>query len=131
MSEKIPAAGLAASSQVRALAVRLTDDLRAQLDVLAQLNDRSVTEEIRIALEAWVVTSKSDPKVLERAETVRAEIEREAKTKQGAIEAIFGNVGAKAPRGRTTTFRSRRSFKTVDLATPNSAARVTDVSPAT
>ena len=35
------------TSQMRTLAVRITDDLRAQLDVIAQLNDRSVTEEIR------------------------------------------------------------------------------------
>lgn len=81
--------------------MRITDDLRAQLDVIAQLNDRSVTEEIRLALESWVETSKSDPKVLARAETVRAEIEREAKTKQSAIEAIFGSSGAKAPRARS------------------------------
>lgn len=101
MSENSPAAGsTAAPSQIRTLAVRIADDLRAQLDVIAQLNDRSVTEEIRIALEAWVETSKADPKVLERAETVRAEIEREAKTKQSAIEAIFGGPGAKSPRGR-------------------------------
>ncbi len=98
MSENTPAAGSAASSPVRTLAVRITDDLRAQLDVIAQLNDRSVTEEIRLALESWVETSKSDPKVRARAETVRAEIEREAKTKQSAIEAIFGGSGAKAPR---------------------------------
>lgn len=89
-----PAGAYPATSQMRTLAVRITDDLRAQLDVIAQLNDRSVTEEIRIALEAWVVTSKSDPKVLARAETVRAEIEREAKTKQSAIEAIFGGAPA-------------------------------------
>lgn len=92
-----PAGAYPATSQMRTLAVRITDDLRAQLDVIAQLNDRSVTEEIRIALEAWVVTSKSDPKVLARAETVRAEIDREAKTKQSAIEAIFG--GEKAATG--------------------------------
>ncbi|MBS1674766.1 MAG: hypothetical protein JSS74_12485, partial [Actinobacteria bacterium] len=73
---------MSALGPTRTLAVRITDGLRAQLDVIAQLNDRSVTEEIRIALEAWVETSKSDPKVLQRAETVRAEIEREAKTKQ-------------------------------------------------
>lgn len=87
---------------VRPLSIRITDGLRAQLDVIAQLNDRSVTEEIRLALEAWVETSKSDPKVLQRAETVRAEIEREAKTKQSAIEAIFGveSSGAKAPSTR-------------------------------
>lgn len=103
MSENNPATGTpAAPSQVRTLAVRMSDDLRAQLDVIAQLNDRSVTEEIRIALEAWVETSKSDPNVLARAETVRAEIEREAKTKQSAIEAIFGVAGAKAPRGKSS-----------------------------
>ena len=101
MSENTPAAGSAASSPVRTLAVRITDDLRAQLDVIAQLNDRSVTEEIRLALESWVETSKSDPKVLARAETVRAEIEREAKTKQNAIEAIFGGTSAKAPRAKS------------------------------
>lgn len=95
-----PAGAYPATSQMRTLAVRITDDLRAQLDVIAQLNDRSVTEEIRIALEAWVVTSKSDPKVLARAETVRAEIEREAKTKQSAIEAIFGGEQAPASASR-------------------------------
>ncbi len=95
-----PAGAYPVTSQMRTLAVRITDDLRAQLDVIAQLNDRSVTEEIRIALEAWVVTSKSDPKVLARAETVRAEIEREAKIKQSAIEAIFGGEPAPASASR-------------------------------
>ena len=77
------------TSQMRTLAVRITDDLRAQLDVIAQLNDRSVTEEIRLSLEDWIERSKSDPQVLKRAETVRADIEREAQTKRNAIEAIF------------------------------------------
>ena len=86
------------SSQVRTLAVRITDDLRAQLDVIAQLNDRSVTEEIRLSLEDWIERSKSDPQVLKRAETVRAEIEREAQTKRNAIEAIF----AKEPTKKAT-----------------------------
>jgi predicted transcriptional regulator len=80
---------------MRTLAVRITDDLRAQLDVIAQLNDRSVTEEIRVALEDWIDRSKSDPKVLARAETVRADIEREAQTKRNAISAIFD--GGKPP----------------------------------
>ena len=107
MSENTPAdVPASALGPLRTLAVRITDGLRAQLDVIAQLNDRSVTEEIRLALESWVETSKSDPKVLERAETVRAEIEREAKTKQSAIEAIVGGAaggsGAKAPTPRGT-----------------------------
>lgn len=103
MSENSPAASSPAASQMRTLAVRINDDLRAQLDVIAQLNSRSVTEEIRIALETWIETSKSDPKVLQRAELVRADIEREAKTRQSAIEAIFGAdaSAAKAPRGKS------------------------------
>src|SRR4051794_37916110 len=72
---------------LRTLAVRMSDDLRAQLDVIAQLNDRTVTEEIRLALEFWIDRSKNDPSVLARAETVRAEIEREAQTKRDAIAA--------------------------------------------
>ncbi len=73
---------------------RFTGGLRAQIEVIAQLNDRSVTEEIRLALEAWVETTKSDLKALQRAETMRAEIEREAKTKQSSIEAIFGGAAS-------------------------------------
>jgi plasmid stability protein len=67
----------------------MTDNVRAQLDIIAQLNDRSVTDEIRYALEHWIEKSKADPKVLARAAQVRAEIERESATKQGAIAAIF------------------------------------------
>lgn len=74
---------------VKTLAVRLTEDVRAQLDIIAQLNDRSVTEEIRLAIEAWIEKIKADPAVLARAESVRAEIEREATTKRNAISAIF------------------------------------------
>lgn len=107
MAENEPEVPASALGPVRPLSIRITDGLRAQLDVIAQLNDRSVTEEIRLALEAWVETSKSDPKVLQRAETVRAEIEREAQTKQSAIEAIFG--GATGSGGKTPTPRGTKS----------------------
>lgn len=101
MSEnELPEVPATALGPIRPLSVRITEGLRAQIEVIAQLNDRSVTEEISLGLEAWVETSKSDTKVLQRAETVRAEIEREAKTKQSAIEAIFG--GAALRGGRTT-----------------------------
>lgn len=76
-------------SQVRPLSVRMTESTRAQLDIIAQLNDRSVTEEVRLAIESWIEKSKNDPRVLERAEAVRADIEREAATKRSAISAIF------------------------------------------
>ncbi|WP_405217764.1 hypothetical protein [Agrococcus sp. Ld7] len=51
MSETSPAEVPAtALGPIRPLSVRMTDGLRAQLEVIAQLNDRSVTEEIRLAL---------------------------------------------------------------------------------
>lgn len=89
MSDTTPTSNSQSYGQVKTLAVRVSEDLRAQLDIIAQLNDRTVTEEIRLALEAWIAKSKSDPAVLKRAESVRAEIEREAATKRNAISAIF------------------------------------------
>jgi len=100
-----PEASGKSNSQLRTLAVRISEDLRAQLDVLAQLTDRSTTEEIRLAIEHWIAKSKSDPNVLKKAEAVRAEIEREAQTRRNAIAAIFSSdstPGAKAPASRST-----------------------------
>lgn len=76
-------------SQIRPLAVRLSDDLRAQLDLIAQLRDRSVTEEIRVALDAWVEQAKSDPKLQATANEARRQIEAEAERRRSAIKAIF------------------------------------------
>jgi ferric-dicitrate binding protein FerR (iron transport regulator) len=86
----------------RVLSVRTSEATRAQLEVLAQLNDRSVTEETRLALEHWVERSKSDPAVLERAEQVRADIEHEAQTKRNAIAAVLGSGGTSKPTSSRT-----------------------------
>lgn len=74
---------------IRPLSVRMLDSTRAQLEVLAQINERSVTEEVRLALEAWIFTSRSDPAIQKRSQEVRAEIEREAAVRRVAIESIF------------------------------------------
>lgn len=80
----------------RVLSVRMSEETRAQLEVLAQLNNRSVTEETRFGLEHWVEASKKDPQILDRAEQVRAEIERDAETKRNAIAAVLGSKAGKA-----------------------------------
>jgi hypothetical protein len=103
-----------AGNEIRPLSVRMTESSRAQLDIIAQLNNRSVTEEVREALEKWIEISKSDPKILQRAEAVQAEINREAATKQGAIAAIFGpkpETAAKpkaSPNGSASTARGEK-----------------------
>lgn len=85
---------------MKTLAVRLNESTRAQLDIVAHLNDHTGTDEIRLALEAWMERTKCDSSVLQRTESVRAEIEREAATKRDAIAAIFAAAreGPRAPR---------------------------------
>lgn len=100
-SKPIPAGS---SGQLRTLAVRITEELRAQLDIIAQLTGRTATEEIRLALEHWIEKTGSDPAILKKAEAVRAEIERDAETRRKAIEAIFSTEGT--TKGQTPTSRS-------------------------
>jgi uncharacterized membrane-anchored protein YjiN (DUF445 family) len=108
MSDTTPRFGSSydSSADIRPLSVRMTEGTRAQLDIIAQLNDRSVTEEVREALEYWIERSKSDPKVLQRADAVKAEIEKEAATKRGAIAAIFDK-----PKDQEPTKASARASK--------------------
>jgi predicted DNA-binding protein len=97
------------SGQLRTLAVRITEDLRAQLDIVAQLTGRSATEEIRLALEHWIEKTKSDPAILKKAEQVRAEIERKAQTERDAIAAIFGGDGDAKPEDKATEPATERT----------------------
>ena len=104
MSEQSRPVPAGSSGQLRTLAVRITEELRAQLDIIAQLTGRTATEEIRLALEHWIEKTKTDPAVLKKAEAVRAEIERDAETRRKAIAAIFSSEGStrgKAPSSRT------------------------------
>ena len=82
----VPDSGRPAYDEIRPLSVRMRDSVRAQLDVLAQLNNRSVTEETRLALEHWVEKAKTDPSLKERADRVRAEIDREVEQKRRSAE---------------------------------------------
>ncbi|MBE5471733.1 ribbon-helix-helix protein, CopG family [Mycobacteroides abscessus] len=94
------------TGQLKTLAVRISEDLRAQLDVLAQLTGRSTTEEIRLALEHWIEKSKTDPAVLRKAETVKAEIERDAQTRRNAIAAIFDGSSTAPSSAKSSNPRS-------------------------
>lgn len=97
MSEQSASATTGAGGQLRTLAVRVTEDLRAQLDIIAQLTGRTATEEIRLALEHWIEKAKADPEIMRKAAQVRAEIEREAQTRRNAIAAIFGDEDTASP----------------------------------
>ncbi len=76
---------------MKTLAIRLEDDLHAQLSVLAQLDGQTITDEIRQAIAAHIETKRSHPDLTARAEAVLGEIEQEAASRRSAIAALFGS----------------------------------------
>jgi antitoxin component of RelBE/YafQ-DinJ toxin-antitoxin module len=81
---------------VKTLAIRLDDDLHAQLSVIAQLGELTVTDAIRQAIEQWIETKRSQPELTSRAQSVLDEIERDAAQRRSAIATLFGSSDAEA-----------------------------------
>ena len=100
---------------MKTLAIRLEDEVHAQLSVLAQLEEHTVTDAIRQAIESYIEAKKAQPQVGARAEAVLAEIERDAAARRGAIAALFGSDGTSVapepaePEGDEPKGRSSRS----------------------
>jgi plasmid stability protein len=76
---------------MKTLAIRLDDELHAQLSVLAQLSGTSLTDEIRQALEAHLKAMRDNPELTKRAQAVSEEIEHQAQARQAAITTLFGS----------------------------------------
>jgi predicted DNA-binding protein len=77
---------------VKTLAIRLEPDLHAQLSLIAQLRGHTITDEIKAALEAHIVSAKTMPELSGRAEAVLADIERDATARRAAIATLFGTT---------------------------------------
>lgn len=83
------------------------------------MNDRTVTDEIRLALEARFKKTKSDPTAHQSAESVRAGIEREAATKKrDASAAILADDEKKPIRSSSSTARALVSQGLEQVASP-------------
>ena len=87
---------------MKTMAIRLEDKLHAQLVALSQLEGISLTDVIRQALDAHLVTKRSQPELTARADAVLAEIEQEAADRRGAIAALFANGGEGTGEGEGT-----------------------------
>ena len=81
---------------MKTLAIRLDDELHAQLSVLAQLRESTITDEIRMALESHLEATKASPDLAARAQGVLDEIERDSRARQAAIATLFGTHEASA-----------------------------------
>jgi hypothetical protein len=74
---------------MKTLAVRMEDDQHARLSLLARLSGVTVTDAIRVAIDAHVAKLAADSKISARADEALAEIEREAAEQRDAIASLF------------------------------------------
>lgn len=91
---------------VKTLAIRLEPDLHARLSLIAQLRDNTITDEIRQAIEDHLAAVKTSPDLASRADSVLADIEREASARREAIATLFGT--SQAPEATDSRRRARR-----------------------
>jgi predicted transcriptional regulator len=73
----------------KTLAIRLNDDVHAQLQVIARLQETSIAAEIQQAIDAHLEAKRSDKELGSRAAAVLESIEAEAKQRQNAIASLF------------------------------------------
>jgi hypothetical protein len=83
---------------MKSLAIRLEEQQHAQLGMIAKLEKLTVTDAIRQAIDQWIESKRSNPELQARAEAVLADIEQDAATRRGAINALLGETSTKATR---------------------------------
>jgi len=98
---------------MKTLAIRLEEDQHAQLTIIAQLEELTVTDAIRQAIDQWIESKRSNPQLQQRAEAVLDAIEQEAATRRGAIAALLsgetnGPTGSGATGGRSSGRRTQK-----------------------
>ncbi len=91
---------------MKTMAIRLEEEQHAQLSMIAQLEELTVADAIRQAIDQWVESRRNNPQLQQRAEAVLAEIERDATTRRGAIAALLGKEGSSTPRDESTGGRT-------------------------
>lgn len=94
---------------MKTIACRFDDGLYAVLSVVAQLEQTSVADEIRLAVEAYLAIKMSTGDLASRAEEALNEIDREAASKKAAIATLMGVVTDQESKPKSTTKRRSRS----------------------
>lgn len=87
----IPDSGTSKSGGVKTLAIRLDPDTHAQLSLIAQLRDSTITDEIRQAIDTHIAAVKANPDLASKADGVLEDIERDAAARRDAIATLFGS----------------------------------------
>lgn len=71
------------------LAVRLPDELRAQLDLIAGLDQISLAEAARIAIEDSITRRRESGELATRAQAALELVDREAAARRDALNALI------------------------------------------
>ena len=96
---------------MKTLAIRLEEDQHAQLSMIAQLEELTMIDAIRQAIDQWIELRRSNPELQARAEAVLADIDREAANRRGAIAALMGDKPATTSRAGSPETQSRRGSR--------------------
>lgn len=92
-------------SGVKTLAIRLSDELHAQLAIVAHLDGITITEAIREAIEGYIQRQRTEGDLATRAAIALEEIERDAEARRAAIQALLHDpvdpVPPRDPKGRS------------------------------
>ena len=75
---------------VKTLAIRLPDELHAQLVLVAQLDGLSLAEAIRQAVEASISRRRDDGELAVRAQAALEQIEQESALRRIALQSLLG-----------------------------------------
>jgi predicted DNA-binding protein len=84
------------SGGVKTLAIRLPDELHAQLVLVAQLDGLSLAEAIRQAVEASISRRRDDGELAARAQAALEQIEQESALRRTALQALLGPAATPA-----------------------------------
>lgn len=99
-------------ARFKTIAVRVHEELHAQLSFIAQLSGTSISEEIRTAIEARISGAQEDPDLIARAHQAREQIEREAAARTAAIAGFMGSSAVAKTTTRPTSKSRRATGKT-------------------
>lgn len=87
---------------LKTIAIRVPPELHQQLVLLAQLGERPLAEEIRLAIDEHIARRGEEVDLSAQAEAALAEIDRDAANRRKAIESLLkkGSPSAAETRGK-------------------------------
>ena len=94
-------------SGVKTLAIRLPDELHAQLVLIASLEGQSLTDTIRQAISDLIDRKRGDGDLAAQAAKALEEMEQEAQARRQALQALLGPTVAAEPSGSPSPARGR------------------------